>query len=513
MLFRAAHVFRSLLLLTILAYAACSDPAAPRIYTPTIQVVSGATATDTIGTFLTVPLAVIVHDSTGRPPYHAPITFRVVPMPGVDEPALVSPTTYVYGPGPQTAMAEWTDSTGRAAVTVRLGTVAGQIRIAIDGVEGNYIAPSGPNGKVVPVHDTVTYTILPGAAVRLDVLPTDTSLYVGSRYQLRARSLDRAGNSRPDPISLAGGDSVLARDGALGVTGRRFGRDFTDVSTATHQARVWVSVVPTGTIAVTIGGYALDYGMGTINLDGSGRRLIFGPDRLSTVNSPRWSPDSKSLAAAFGRIYLIDAATGNGRQVTNGTSGAESGPAFSPDGRWIYYSGAINGNEYTLWRVLVDGGGAPEQLPLPMQYAPFQPDLSPDGTHLVYRGGDGYLHELTLADGADRTIAAAHGRVNTPRYSPDGGTIDYLWSSEYNDFDPASGVYIMPVQGATAQRITPSISSDSVGSWVYAGNSWSPDGEWIVTSSYPMLRVVNVKTGMTLPLPWSYDYSAPDWKR
>jgi hypothetical protein len=48
--------------------------------------------------------------------------------------------------------------------------------------------------------------------------------------------------------------------------------------------------------------------------------------------------------------------------------------------------------------------------------------------------------------------------------------------------------------------------------WVYAGNTWSPDGDWIVTSSYPLLRVVNVKTGLTLPLPWSYDYSAPDWK-
>jgi Tol biopolymer transport system component len=45
------------------------------------------------------------------------------------------------------------------------------------------------------------------------------------------------------------------------------------------------------------------------------------------------------------------------------------------------------------------------------------------------------------------------------------------------------------------------------------GNSWSPDGEWIVTSTLGQLRVVNVKTGLTLPLPWSlYDYSAPDWK-
>lgn len=515
MLVRAAHFSRSLLFLTVLAYAACSDPAAPRVYTPTIQVVSGATATDTIGAFLTVPLAVIVHDSTGKPPYHAPITFRVVPIAGVDTFALVSPTTYVYGPGPQTAMAEWTDSTGRAAVTVRLGTVAGQVRIAIDGVEGNYIAPSGPNGKVVPVHDTVTYTVLPGAAVSLDVQPSDTSLYRGRDYQLRVRSLDRAGNSRPDQLSFAGGDTVVARDGGKGVIGRDFGRDFIDVLTATHRARVWVSVVPVGTIAVSIGGYALDYGMGTINLDGSGRRLVFGPDRLSSAKTPRWSPDGKSFAVEQGgRIYLVDATTGNSRRITADTiPGTQSWPAFSPDGRWIYYSTAYNGNEYTLWRVLVDIGSTPEQLPITMQYGAHHADLSPDGAHLVYRGGDGYLHELTLANGADRTIAATHGPVNTPRYSPDGSTLAYSWSREFNDFNPTSGVYTIPVQGSTAQKITPPVSSDSLYTASYAGNSWSPDGQWIVTGTFSELRVVNVKTGLTLPLPWSYDYGSPDWKR
>jgi hypothetical protein len=491
--------------MTVLAYAACSDPAGPRTFTPYLGIVTGATATDTIDAQLAVPLAVMVRDSAGKPPFGSPITFTVVPISGVATPALVSPTSYVYAFGAQTAMMEWTDSTGKAAVTVQLGRVAGQIRIAID-------------GNVVPVHDTVTYTVLPGAAVALDVQPSDTSLYVGRSYQLRARSLDRAGNSRPDQISLTGGDSVLARDGGLGVIGRGFGRDFTDVATATHRKRVWVSVVPTGTIAVTIAGYATDYGVGVINLDGSGRRRVFGPGAYpNTANSPRWSPDGKSLAVVQGgRVYLVDAATGNGRRVTDdATAGTESWPTFSPDGRWIYYSTApYQSNEYTLWRVLIDIGSTPEQLPIPMQYTPHQADLSPDGSHIVYYGGgDSYLHELALADGADRRIDAAHGLVNIPRYSHDGSTLAYLLSANFPDFDPASGVYTIPVQGSTAQRVTPPVSTDSLPSWTYAGgNSWSPDGAWIVSSTLGRLQVVNVNTGLTLPLPWSYDYSAPDWK-
>jgi hypothetical protein len=48
--------------------------------------------------------------------------------------------------------------------------------------------------------------------------------------------------------------------------------------------------------------------------------------------------------------------------------------------------------------------------------------------------------------------------------------------------------------------------------WTYAGNSWSPDGEWIVTATVYQMWVVNVKTGLMLPLPWASDYSSPDWK-
>jgi Tol biopolymer transport system component len=277
-------------------------------------------------------------------------------------------------------------------------------------------------------------------------------------------------------------------------------------------------VVPKGTIAVTFTRYALDYGVGVINLDGSGRRRIFGPGAYpNTARSPHWSADGKWLAALEGgRVHLVDVATGLAREATPDWNPGweESWPTFSPDGHWLYFTvGASVDNHYTLWRVPVDSGGAPEQLPIAMQYARHQAHVSPDGTHVLYVGGDAYLHELALADGTDRTLTGAHGLLNLPRYAPDGGMIAYLLSATYPDFDPASGVYLLPVQGASAQRITPPVTKDSEYSWTYAGgNSWSPDGEWIVASALQRLLVVNVKTGLTIPLPWSEDYTDPDWK-
>lgn len=502
---------RSLVVLAGLASAACSGPTEPRKAAPTLVVVSGSSATDTIGARLAVLLTVIVRDSTGAPAHSSPVTFTVLQTPSTTDPwytpAVVGPISYVYGPGPQTAMKEWTDSTGRTAVTVRLGTVAGQIRIAID-------------GNVLPVHDTITYSVLPGAAVRLDVQPSDTALYVGSRYQLRVRSLDRAGNVRPDSVSLAGGDSVLALDGQRGATGRRFGRDFTDVATATHHTRVWVSVVPKGTVAVTFTGYAIDYGVGVINLDGSGRRRLFGPGAYpGTANSPSWSADGKWIAAVQGgKVYLVDAKTGSGRMVTlDSPDGTETSPTFSPDGRWIYFSMApYETNQYTLWRVSVDSGSRAEQIPIPMQYTPHQVDLSPDGTRMVYVAGDGYLHELALADGSSRRITPAHGRLHSPRYSPDGGTVVYALAADHMASDPEDGVYTVPVGGSAAQRLTPPpLDSWTTPPWAFnAGNAWSSDGEWIVSAALYRLYVINVKTGLVLPLPWSQnDYVGPAWKR
>lgn len=512
-IFHAVSSPRAVVLLAVAAGIACSDaPTAPAKVSPSLQIVSGESQTDTIDAQLTVPLMVMVRDDTGKPAIRTGVTFRVLPMPGApafppEPPALVSPTSYVYTPGPQTAMAEATDSTGITGVTVRFGKLAGQVRIAID-------------GDGLPVHDTVTYTVLPGAAVKLDVQPSDTSVYLGSRYQLRVRSLDRAGNVRSDKATLTGGDSVVALDATQGATGIRFGRDFTLVATATHTALARVSVVPQGTLAVSIGGYATDPGVGVINLDGSGRRRLFPNDVIpSTASTPAWSPDGKWVAAVEGgRVYVVDASSGIGRMVTPDFGlGAQRDPRFSPDGRWIYFTASAldQFNQYTLWRVRVDSGSTAEQLPVPVQYTPYEADVSPDGARVLYVGGDAYLHELTLADSSSRTLTATYGNLRGPRYSPDGATIAYtVTATSDRDLDVA-GVYTIPVQGSAARRVTAQLLpySNTFPSNYMGGNAWTSDGQWIVTCATDRIYMVEVSTGLLLPLPWSeHDYTEPSWK-
>jgi Tol biopolymer transport system component len=123
-------------------------------------------------------------------------------------------------------------------------------------------------------------------------------------------------------------------------------------------------------------------------------RELASPRRLVASNpgeqfyGPRFSPDGQLVAVSRWRrggyrdIVLVETETGRVRPVTNDRA-IDSGPCFSPDGRWLLFASdrtgisniyAVDLEEDRLWQVTNVLGGA------------FSPDLSHDGDQLAFMG-------------------------------------------------------------------------------------------------------------------------------
>ena len=484
----------------IVAGIGCSGLIEPHKVPASLQVVAGLGQTDTIGVWLSIPLTISVHNTKGKPAIQTPVTFTVQPMPGVSTaPALVKPTTYVYFAGPQTAMKEWTDSSGHTAVTVLFGAVAGSFKIAID---GNDLA----------VHDTVSYTILPGHAVRITTSPTDSALYVGASYRVRSQVLDRAANVRPDSVyfRVDSSTAVATVQASGSITGAAIGRARVRLSLADSSlvTAARVTVVPQGTLGVDMAGYALDWGLARVNLDGSGHRLL-----VSAPNSytpfPSWSPDASNIVyntgdVFSGRLMRVDTLGHVSAIQHSGTLSSETWPRYSYDGKYIYYTAGYYPDSLDSYRINSDGSGTPLLVTPPRTVSErfWKASPSPDGSLVAFTVAGSAVSLVSTSDGSLRVLSTPTS-AESPRFSPDGTWIAFV--DEEN-----RQLHVVHPDGSGFRTLTP--PGLTVDHW---GHDWSPDGAWIVIradGTGDQLAIVRVSDGLLLPLPYARDMFEPTWR-
>ncbi len=131
-------------------------------------------------------------------------------------------------------------------------------------------------------------------------------------------------------------------------------------------------------------------------------------------------------------IYLADPDSGEAVPVERLPSSTESGPKWSPDGKYVAF---------------VSGGT--------------------DNLDIRVVGVDG-----TSASSGEEpwSIASSEGNEESPRWNADGDQVAYV-----TDADGHSDVYVAVLEGASAVRITADETEEFLG-------DWSPDGQWLVFS-------------------------------
>jgi tricorn protease len=150
-------------------------------------------------------------------------------------------------------------------------------------------------------------------------------------------------------------------------------------------------------------------------------------------------PDISSDHIAFvyaNDIWIADRDGSGVRRLTT-FEGAETNPHFSPDGRWVAFSGQYDGNT-DVYVVSVDGG-EPNRLTW-HPYSDIVKGWTVDGTRILFASGRDVVpvpipRFWTIALEGANPEPLPLPRANNGHYSPDGSHLVYEmvtpWESEF----------------------------------------------------------------------------------
>ncbi|MCY4507594.1 MAG: protease, partial [Acidobacteria bacterium] len=191
--------------------------------------------------------------------------------------------------------------------------------------------------------------------------------------------------------------------------------------------------------------------------------VAFTPPAAADAQGTRFlrQPDVSESRIVFVHaddLWIVGRDGGDATRLTS-SDGAETDPAFSPDGRWVAFSGQYGGN--TDVYVMPSGGGQPERL----TWHPAEDVVqgwTPDGEVLFRSGREGVptmqwkLYTVPSAGGLPRPIALPQAYLG--EMSADGAYVAYQeighWDPEWRNYRGGQAQPIAVVSTSTWERVT-----------------------------------------------------------
>ncbi len=208
----------------------------------------------------------------------------------------------------------------------------------------------------------------------------------------------------------------------------------------------------------------------------SGNATILHSYRGS-FQAPNWTPDGKALIyAQEGRLYRFDLASRAAEAINTGFATRNNNDhVLSFDGRMLAISHhAAEDSGASIVYTVPTTGGTPKRVTA--KGPSYLHGWSPDGRWLVYtgeRGGVFDVYKIPVNGGEEIRLTSAKGLDDGPEFTPDGKYI-YFNSSRSGRMQ----IWRMRPDGSDQQQIT----NDGFNNWF---PHISPDGKWIAYISFP----------------------------
>ena len=242
---------------------------------------------------------------------------------------------------------------------------------------------------------------------------------------------------------------------------------------------------------------------------------------------PKWSPDGRHIAFTSDRaggdnIWIMEADGSSPTQVSKETFRLLNQPEWSPDGQfivarkhftssrslgagelWMYHRSGGNGVQMTERRTQQKDTGEPAFSP-DGRYVYFSDDATPGATFEYSKDVNDQIYIVRRLDREtgeiDPYITGPGGSIR-PTPSPDGRSIAFIRRVRYQ-----STLYVMDIESGRETPVFSGLDRDLQETWaihgVYPAISWTPDNRSIVFWADGRIQRVEVATQAVADIPF-----------